>query len=325
MAEVLTEAHLYELGIEPSLAKDIMAKRDELLRHFARSMRRTANMVAQDLEDASNDESRLEKELVAAFDSMGFNAVPLGGSGRPDGKADAPLGAGDDGKPRRYSVSLEAKSKLDKDKKVSAKTVGISTVALHRHEWKCDHAVVVGPAFPTSQGDESSLIKQAKSEKKKSGKPITIIRVVDLARLVRLVPLKGIGLDRIRDLFQTCVSPEECKTWVDTLLKEQPEKPPYKAILDTIWALQEEVPAEAVEFAAVTTALRKDKKIEIRKTDFIELCKAMSRMAPQVVVRENTVELTQRPDKIIEAAGAVLQQFPEEEQKNSIFKFTKKA
>jgi len=85
------------------------------------------------------------------------------------------------------------------------------------------------------------------------------------------------------------------------------------------------VPAEAVEFAAVTTALRKDRKIDIKKAELIELCKAMSRMAPQVVVREYTVELTQRPDKIIEAAGAVLQQLPEEEQKNTMFRFPQKA
>jgi hypothetical protein len=32
-------------------------------------------------------------------------------------------------------------------------------------------------------------------------------------------------------------------------------------------------------------------------------------------VRENTVELNQRPDKIIETAGDTLQQFPEEERK----------
>jgi hypothetical protein len=256
---------------------------------------------------------------------MGFNAVRIGGNGKPDGKADAPLGAGDEGKERRYAVSLEAKSKGQQGKKVSAKTVNVSTIALHREEYKCDHAVVVGPDFPSGQGDNSSLIKQAKADRTKTGKTITIMRVIDLARLVRLVPAKGIGLDRLRKLFQDCTSPEESKAWIEALLKEQPTKPPYKAILDTIWALQNEVPAEAVEFAAVTTALRKDKDIEIKKTDLIELCKAMSRMAPQVVVREQTVELTQRPDKIIAAAGAVLQQFPEEEQKSSIFKIPNKA
>lgn len=325
MAEVLTEAHLHELGVEPSIVTEVMSRRDELLRHFARSMKRTAYMVAQAVEDASTDQDKLEEELVAAFDSMGFNAVGIGGNGKPDGKAEAPLGAGDDGKERRYAVSLEAKSKEVLGKKVSAKTVSVSTVALHRDEYQCDHAVVVGPDFPTGQGDNSSLVKQVKAEKAKSGKTITVVRTVDLARLVRLVPIKGVGLDRLRDLFQGCISPEESKAWIDDLLTGRPEKPPYKAILETIWALQYDVPAEAVEFAAVTTALRKDKQIEMKKTELIELCKAVSRMTSHVVVRERTVELTQRPDRIIEAAGAVLRQFPEEEQKSSIFKVAKKS
>lgn len=325
MAEVLTEAHLHEVGVGASVLAEIMSRRDELLRYFARSMKRNAYMVAQALEDASTDQDKLEEELVAAFDSMGFRAVRIGGNGKPDGKAEAPLGAGDDGKEQRYALSLEAKSKEIIGKKVSAKAVSVSTVALHRDEYKCDHAVVVGPDFPTGQGDSSSLVKQVKSDKAKSGKTITIIRSVDLARLVRLVLLKGVDLHRLRALFQTCISPEESKVWVDNLLTEHPKKPPYKAILETIWALQDDVPAEAVEFAAVTTALRKDKQIDMKKTELIELCRAMSRMTPYVVVRHLTVELTQRPDRVIEAAGAVLRQFPEEEQKSTIFKVVQKS
>ncbi len=324
MAEVLTEAHLHELGLDRAIVKDVMNRRDEMLRHFARSMKRTAHLIAQDLEDSGNDQVRLENELVAAFDSMGFDAIQLGGKGKPDGKADAPLSA-TEGTPRRYAVSLEAKSKETAGKKVTAKAVSISTVSLHRDEHDCDHAIVAGPDFHTGQGVNSSLIKQARKEKEKSGKTVTIVRIVDLARLVRLVPLKRVGLDRLRGLFQDCVSPEESKEWIDKLQKEQPETPPYKEILETIWSLQNEVPAEAVEFAAVTTALRKDRKIELTKADLVALCQAMSRMASQVVVRTATVELTQRPDKIMESAGLALQHFPEAERKHSIFKFSKKA
>jgi hypothetical protein len=324
MAEVLTEAHLHEVGVEPGMVTEVMSRRDEVLRYFARSMKRTAYMVAQALEDASTDQDKLEDELVAAFDSMGFKAIGIGGSGKPDGKAEAPLGAGDDGKERRYAVSLEAKSKERLGTKVTAKAVSVSTIALHRDEYHCDHALVAGPDFPTGQGDNSSLVRQVKAEKARSGKTITVVRTVDLARLVRLVPIKGIGLDRLRDLFLACISPEEAKAWIDGLLTDQPEKPPYTEILETIWALQDEVPAEAVEFAAVTTVLRKEHQIQMKKPDLIDLCKALSRMTPYVVVRDRTVELTQRPDRIIEAASAVLRQFPEEEQRSSIFKVVKK-
>lgn len=324
MAEVLTEAYLHEIGVDSTIVAEVMSRRDELLRHFAKSMRRSAYMVAQALEDAATDQDKLEEELVAAFDSMGFDAVRLGGSGKPDGKAQAPLGAGDGGKERRYAVSLEAKSKELPGKKVSAKAVSVSTVALHRNEYDCHHAIVVGPDFPTTLGDDASLIKQVKADRE-TGKTITIVRSVELARLVRLVAVKRIGLDQLRELFQNCISPEDAKAWIDKLLALQPEKPPYKAILETIWALQNDVPAEPVEFAAVTTALRKDKQIEMKKAELIELCKAMARMTAHVVVRDATVELTQRPDRIMEAAGAVLRQFPEVEQKSTIFKGMKAA
>jgi Histidine kinase-, DNA gyrase B-, and HSP90-like ATPase len=322
MAEVLTEAHLYEVGVVPATIAEIMQRRDELLRYFARSMKRTAYMVAQALEDAVTDQDRLEEELVAAFDSMGFSAVRIGGKGKPDGKAEASLGAVSDGTARRYAISLEAKSKEVPGNKVSARTVNVSNVALHREEYACDHAIVVGPDFPTGQGDESSLVKQVRANEAQTGKTITVVRTVDLARLVRLVPVKGIGLNRLREFFTSCISTQDARTWIDHLQAEKPPQPPYGAILATIWALQEEVPAETVEFSAVATALRKDKGIVMPKNEIAELCRAMSRMTTHVVVRDPRVELTQRPDRIIHAAGAVLQKFPEEEQKRTIFRVT---
>ena len=50
-------------------------------------------------------------ELVEAFRSLGFDAARVGGNGKADGVAKAHLSPGQDGKPRRYAVSLEAKSK----------------------------------------------------------------------------------------------------------------------------------------------------------------------------------------------------------------------
>jgi hypothetical protein len=319
MAEVLTEAHLVSLGVEPSIVRDAMNIRDELLRHFARSSaRRNASTVAQALIDAAIDQDKLEDELVVAFQSMGFDAVRIGGSGKPDGKADAPLGAAG-GKERRYSVSLEAKSKEKAGGTVAAKTVGVSTVALHRDEYKCHHAIVVAPEFPTSDGDKSSLLKQAAADRERSKKTITFVRVVDLAKLVRIVPLKGIGLDRIRDLFETCVSPESSEDWIDKLSSEVPKKPPFKEVLETIWELQQNRPFEPVEFSAVTTALQMGKKLVMKKEELVELCKTMAMMTTRVVVRETTVELTTRPDLILESFQAALQQFPPDERKVSVF------
>ena len=313
MAEVLTETYLYNMGLEDSQVTDAMLMRDELLRQLARrSMNRTANLVARDLLDATTNQKQFELELVNAFDSLGFEAVHIGGKGKPDGVAAAHLAADGGGTPRNYQVSLEAKSKEVAGRKVQ--DLNIARIASHRDKNKCDHAIIVGADFTLSAAD-TAPVSDARQNMKQTQKTITLIRAHDLAKLVRLRALLHIRLDRIRELFTTCVSPKESFEWIEKVAKERQTKPPYRQILEVIWTLQKEVPGEAVEFAAVTTALRLEKQITLPKSELINLCKSMEQMAREIVVRENTVELNQRPDKIIETAGDTLQQFPEEERK----------
>lgn len=202
MAEVLTEAYLYNLGFDDSEVFEVMSRRNELLKQFAHSMKRTANLIARDLLDAVTSQTQLEIELVVAFKSLGFDAVHIGGKGKPDGIATAHLGALDR-EPRRYSVNLEAKSKERLGGRVGSGDVDISRIAAHSEEYSCEHAIIVGPDFATTQGEHSALIKDARREHEKTGKTITFMRAHDLARLVRLRALKHIGLDRLRDLFKT--------------------------------------------------------------------------------------------------------------------------
>ena len=318
MSEVLLEAHLYESGVSEDDIDDLLNRRDEALRYLARATgKRNARVIAQDLIDASTDDDALEKALVAAFDSMGFDAVPLGGPKKPDGLAAARLAGDAKGKPHRYKVSLEAKSKEKEGAKVSAKTVGVSAIARQRNDHGCDHALVAGPDFPTSEGEKSALVKEIESDRKASGRTITLIRITDLAKLVRLVPLKRVGLEKIRELFDSCTTPEESKAWVDKLAAEPVAKVQYKVILEAIWELQDERPNEAVEYAGLAVALQKGKhSINIPKPELIEICKAMSRMAPQMLAaRARSVELSQRPDRVMALIGSVIEEYPEDETK----------
>jgi hypothetical protein len=90
MSEVVLEAHLFQQGLSADQIATLLTNRDLMLRHMARTTaKRTARLIAQALEDAANDQHLLETELVACFDSIGFDAIPLGGNGRPDGRARA--------------------------------------------------------------------------------------------------------------------------------------------------------------------------------------------------------------------------------------------
>jgi hypothetical protein len=322
MSEVLLEAQMYEMGQDEDVIEDIMSRRDESLRYLARSTgKRNARTIAQDLIDASADKDALETMLVAAFDSMGFDAVPLGGSNKPDGIAEARLAGDAHGKAHRYKVSLEAKSKEKEGTKVAAKTVGISTIARQRDDYECDHAIVVGPDFPTTDGAGSALVKEIKSDHDATKKTVTLIRIVDLARLVRLVPLKRVGLDRLQNMLESCITPEESKTWIDTLAGEKVQKVPYKDILETIWELQKERSDEAVEYSGLAVALQKGPKhLNIPKAEVSEICIALSRMAPEMIsARKGSVELSQRPDKIMAVISSVIQEYPAEETKRMQF------
>lgn len=320
MSEVLMEAHLYHMGLDESVIRDAIGRRDELLRQFVRtSARRTAGMIALALTEARDDENKLEEEMRAAFEAMGFaNVIRIGGSGKPDGTGEAHLAASEGGTIQRYKVGLEAKS----GGKVSAKRLDVSGIGRHMQKHNCDHHLVIGNSFATS-GEDSASVQEINtyredSKNKGSEKTITLMHIDDLARLIRIASAKRIGgLRRLRDLFRNCVTPEESKKWVDGLASETPEDWPYRAILETIWERAEKRPDTAIEYSAVMTALEyRDPPINMSKKDLIDCCRSMQVMARGVVfARENTVEIDRRPDLILEDIRAAVGEYPEEERR----------
>lgn len=316
MAEVLYEAQLYAQGIDPGSILEALTRRDLLLRHLARSTgRRNARMVAQALQDAASDKKNLELEVVAAFDSMGFQAVPLGGSGRADGRAMAWLSATSEKKRQSYAVSLEAKSKERPGDKVSAKAVHVSTIARHRKAQDCDHAVVVAPDFQ-GQNEGAALASEVAADRTTNpGKTITLIRIFDLARLVRLVTIKHIALNRLRELFVKCSMPDEAETWIDALRDETAKRPPYRRILDTIDLLQREWQDEPVEFSSLRVKLKEKHSVTLSNDELEIVCRTLQNLVPKwLTVHERSVELHTRPDKIMDALRAAIGEYPEEEQ-----------
>ena len=260
-------------------------------------------------------ENNLEEEMRAAFEAMGFaNVIRIGGSGKPDGTAEAHLAAAEDGTVKRYKVGLEAKS----GQPVSAARLNVSAIERHMKAYGCDHHLVIGNGFATSKGEDSASVESINSHKDKTGKTITLMHIDDLARLIRIASAKRIGgLSRLRDLFRNCVTPEESKKWVDGLASETPENWPYRAILETIWERAEKRPDTAIEYSAVMTALEyRNPPINMSKKDLIDCCRSMQVMARGVVfARENTVEIDRRPDLILEDIRAAVGEYPEEERR----------
>lgn len=323
MAEVLAESYLHSIGVPRADIEEFLEARDQLLRHLTNeSGRKSALSIANDLMNARNNPRELEEKVCDAFRSLGFDVTPFGKPSEPDGVATAHLPATEGGASQRYSVSLEAKSKEDSTTKVKAKDVDVAAVVRHRDKFKCDHAIVVGPAFPTNSGDESALGESLRKDHEQSvalgqNRTITLVTVDDLARLVRLRPLKRLGLTKMRELFRECALPQESAAWIEAMQNMTVETPPYQRIVDTIEELQKKFSNEEVNYAALRVELTHLQPPIKYETDgeIADLCKAMAQMAPGAVYAgTTTVELDQSAANAIASIEAAIQEYPLDEQ-----------
>ena len=312
MSDVVAEARLYQDGLDPRKIDDLVMARDRLLRSLAlASGRQSPPSVAGALERARTPRD-FERCVCDAFRSLGFDVRQAGGSGEPDGVATASLAADDKGAVRRYAVSIEAKSKAGGDGAVAAKDVGVSAVASHCRESGCDHAVVVGPAFQGG-GERSSLRKFVRDAGGgEGGRPtITMITTADLARLVRLRPIKQIGLADIRGLLRKCRMPADSAAWIDKVAKKSVERPPYRRIVRAIAEYQREVPTEPVSYKALYIWLMKaEPPIKYQRSrEVADLCRTMAQMSGGAVwAHDDRVELDQSEENAIKAIEDALQE-----------------
>jgi hypothetical protein len=317
IAEVLLEAQLHDTGVGHEAMHAVLDDRDEMLRHLARSSGAQSSLsVAQDLLASASSAKGLEDSLVRAFRQLGFEAVPKAGNDEPDGLAEAFL-AGGDGGAAHYRVSLEAKSKEKPGGKVKKKTVEVSTIARHRKEATCDHAIVVGPDFETGPGDLGAVIREIDADRAANpNKTITLMRITDLARLVRIAPVKRLNLTQLRELFQAR-SPNEAAKWVDDAVAMKVANAPYQVILEQVWTIQQDDKDHIVDYGSLRTALRLSRNLTISDADLRVECAALSRMAPNLFfATDDRVTLEIRPDKVIDEIHNYVDRLPTENEES---------
>ena len=109
ITEVLTEAFMYEIGIEEDNINSIIKRRDEILRQLAFADKERIPAVAQLLMDSLSDASGLENAVYRSLVALGFETVPIGGNGKPDGYATAHLGYNPDGTIKKLHLHMMPK------------------------------------------------------------------------------------------------------------------------------------------------------------------------------------------------------------------------
>ena len=230
ITEVLTEAHLYEIGLDEDIVNGIIRRRDRTLRQLALSDRQGIPAVAMFLKDSLDNPSGLEDAIERVLTAIGFEVTPIGGNNEPDGKAEAFLGYDDNGNPRGYSLTYDAKSTSKKS--IAAGTAHLSGLKRHQEKYHADYCMEVAIDYQGSKDDESAISNESKREH------VTMITAKDLIKLLLMVTPKQLGLDKIRDLFENCFSPNEVHQWIDNVEKMDVETPPYYELVDVIYQLQ---------------------------------------------------------------------------------------
>lgn len=307
-SEVLLEASMYELGIKQDRVRDVMSQRDQLLRELARSIgKRNAIAISQDLQNAASDQQLLENEVIAALDSLGFRTVPESKKKRI-GLAQAFVSGK---KAQPFSVAVSVMAVLKPTASATYRSLQTSLIRKCRDDEipACDHAIVVLTDFPQNVSERKQVLEEEAQSRNLTGKTVTFIRVVDFARIVRLAPAKRLALHQFRELLTECISPEDCKDWVDKLAELQPSVAPYEEILDTIYEEQRQVPGVDVQYSVVEVILRKMKGTVVARDEIISICSALGRMLPEYVhVTSETVALSSTPDRIMSSLRTVTKQ-----------------
>lgn len=230
ITEVLTESHLYELGIDEEIVNGIIKRRDRTLRQLALADKQGIPAVAMYLKDSLDSANGLEDAVARVLTAIGFEVTPIGGKGKPDGKAEAFLGYDDNGNPRGYSLTYDAKSTAKS--RIAAGTAHLSGLKRHQEQHNADYCIEVAIDYQGANDNESAITYESQREK------VTMISAKDLIKLLLLVTPKQIGLDKLRELFETCFSPNQVHEWIENLEKREVETPPYYDLVDVIYELQ---------------------------------------------------------------------------------------
>ena len=227
LADFLTELYLIAHEVDSVALDEGRAFRDEFLRLLAQLNRRTGGQIAQMLIESTDNEKALEEIVGDALDYIGFNVTPIGGSGQPEGVAQAPLSPNAESDKGPFTLTYDAKSTSKANGRVTNKDVGPGRLARHRREHDADYSLVVAPAF------QSGALQEECKESR-----VTPMRAEDLASLLILSARAGtLDFVEFRAVFKL-YDPDEVHEWVEKFITNV-ESEPHVPIGDLLWAFEE--------------------------------------------------------------------------------------
>jgi len=301
-AEVVTEALLYALGVEPDLADEFLDRRDKVLRILAGEYPAAASDALRFLEIANEHEDLMERAVGTALEVLGFEYERRGGKvGGTDGLLTAKLGRVGDVS-RTYKVVFDAKTTA----KVAVPAEKLKFEALER--FREDEGANFGFFIAKGYQGEAELDLAANREARSNRK--TLLRLKDLRRLVELQMQFGVTLEELRGLFEEAYDVPTVEEWLGKYEKNLRDPSHRVPLLDLLEAL-EEIKADEGDEPNVSAA--RYVRSSLKPFDASRLTamlkgveKIVSGRWIEVDEQRKTVRLHQSPRKLVAEVNRVL-------------------
>lgn len=222
--ELFLDLLLQNSGVALSRRVELLTDRDRVLRVLAGDEPPTATEVLRLLDVANRSETALERAVGAAFRALGFEYERRGGNqGGTDGVLYARLGRGTNGL-ADYKVVYDAKQTGSPS--VPASKLSPASLEDFRTAEHADYAFFFADSYQGQDKPDSKinrLVDQVTVDRTEAGErpqPITLLRIDDLRRVVRLHFRFGVPLTRLRSLFSDSHRVSEVTAWIDQLEHE---------------------------------------------------------------------------------------------------------
>jgi hypothetical protein len=348
LTDLLTQAYMLDEDVRPDQVVRIMARRDLFLRELVKRYPRSAEVVARQLRDSSNDEKSLEDAVADALSLLGFSVQRVSGNGDTDGIAVARLGRRSEGS-ESYSFTYDAKSSgrdaeallgIEEEAeaespaatsihvaaparpnstsaaRIRASTAQTSILRVHRQRATGVHHLDVEPEFtllvaPGFQGDGrvGALIQDVC---KNDG--ITPITVEDFARLVDLFPIRALTPKIFKRLMTESRSPEQSRAFVDDIEKNLnlPQTPPVAELLSVLLDYSRRKSAVTVDTLSAALYERSNAGYDIDPQTLESVVRGLAALAPRGMYFDGEiVALNSEPASLLEELHASLDRYGE--------------
>jgi hypothetical protein len=239
-AEVFIDALMQEHGVPASSVISILEDRDRILRLLSGDQPSTAAEVLRLLDVANRDSKAMERVVGAAFRVLGFEYERRGGNvGGTDGVLYARLGKGSENL-ADYKVVYD--SKQTDESSVPADKVKIDSLEEFRRSESAQFGFFFANHFAAEDDiEDGKLNKELNSATTKPVDPamVTLLRIVDLKRLVELHYRYGVTLTRMKTLFESCHTVPDVVEWINELqaeLEQVESRVPLQRLLEQLEA-----------------------------------------------------------------------------------------